>query len=67
VCLTFHSGEDGQVKRFLAQGVRAGRWSLCNAKPLQPTRAEVRANPRARSSRLRAAVRCSRTQQGGSA
>ena len=57
VALTFHSGEDGEVKRFLARGAREGRWQLWNKRPLEPQRAEVRRNPRARSARLRAAVR----------
>jgi 16S rRNA (cytosine1402-N4)-methyltransferase len=57
VTLTFHSGEDGEVKRFLARGVREGRWQLWNKRPLEPERAEVRRNPRARSARLRAAFR----------
>ena len=55
--LTFHSGEDGMVKRYLAEGARAGRFELESKKPVAPTNAEVRANPRARSARLRAAVR----------
>jgi 16S rRNA (cytosine1402-N4)-methyltransferase len=57
VCLTFHSGEDGEVKRFLARGVREGRWSLWNRRALEPQRNEVRRNPRSRSARLRAAIR----------
>ena len=57
VCLTFHSGEDGEVKRFLSKGAREGRWSLWSKKAIEPKQAEVRANPRARSARLRAATR----------
>ncbi|MCZ6598027.1 MAG: 16S rRNA (cytosine(1402)-N(4))-methyltransferase RsmH [Planctomycetota bacterium] len=57
VVITFHSGEDGVVKRFLAEGARAGRWRLVGKKPVEPSRAEVRSNPRSRSARLRAAVR----------
>ncbi|MEM7307515.1 MAG: 16S rRNA (cytosine(1402)-N(4))-methyltransferase RsmH [Planctomycetota bacterium] len=57
VTITFHSGEDGVVKRFLARGSREGRWRLWNKKPVEPTQGEVRRNPRARSARLRAAVR----------
>ena len=55
--LTFHSGEDGMVKRFFAEGVREGRWNQGSKKPLAPTHAEVRSNPRARSARLRFAER----------
>ena len=62
VVLTFHSGEDGVVKRFLQERVRGGFWRLANKKPLGPGVAERRANPRARSARLRCAVR-KRTEQ----
>ncbi len=55
--ITFQSGEDGQVKRFLQQGAKEGRWKLLTKKPVEPERSEVRANPRARSARLRAATR----------
>jgi 16S rRNA (cytosine1402-N4)-methyltransferase len=57
VVISFHSGEDGEVKRFLQEGTRAGRWKLVTRKPVRPGRAEERANPRARSARLRAALR----------
>lgn len=55
--ISFHSGEDGVVKRFLAEGGRAGRWEVLTKKPVRPGPGEVRANSRARSSRLRAARR----------
>ena len=55
--ISFHSGEDGEVKRFMQAGRRAGRFELLTKKPLGPERDEVRANPRARSARLRAARR----------
>jgi len=57
VVLTFHSGEDGMVKRYLAEGVREGLWHAVTRKPIGPTPAELRANPRARSARLRCAER----------
>ena len=57
VVLSFHSGEDAEVKRFLQQGSRAGRWKLLHRKPVRPDTAEQGANPRARSVRLRAALR----------
>ena len=57
VVLTFHSGEDGSVKRFLKERARGGFWQLVNKKPLGPGAAERRSNPRARSARLRCAVR----------
>jgi 16S rRNA (cytosine1402-N4)-methyltransferase len=55
--ISFHSGEDGAVKRFLVRGVRAGDWRHVHKKPLTAGREEIRANPRARSASLRAAVR----------
>lgn len=55
--ISFHSGEDGVVKRFFARGNRAQRWRTLTKKPVVASRAEVRANRRARSASLRAAVR----------
>jgi 16S rRNA (cytosine1402-N4)-methyltransferase len=55
--ISFHSGEDREVKRYLAQGAREERWSILTKKPLEAGSAECRANPRSRSARLRAAVR----------
>jgi 16S rRNA (cytosine1402-N4)-methyltransferase len=55
--ITFHSGEDGCVKRFLAEGARAGRWRPVMRRPVEPERGELAANPRARSARLRVAER----------
>ena len=57
--ISFHSGEDREVKRFLAEGAREGRWELVTRKPLEADDAERRANPRSRSARLRVAVRTS--------
>ena len=70
VVITFHSGEDRLVKRFISD--REGRClcppelpvCMCGAKPVlrrgvvrRPTAEEVRENPRSASARLRAAVR----------
>ncbi|TAJ23934.1 MAG: 16S rRNA (cytosine(1402)-N(4))-methyltransferase RsmH [Planctomycetota bacterium] len=55
--ISFHSLEDGVVKRFLAGGEAEQRWSVLTRKPIEPDRAEERANPRSRSARLRAALR----------
>ncbi len=55
--ISFHSGEDQVVKRFLAQGARAGEWEVLTKKPLQSSREEIRQNPRARSAKLRAGRR----------
>jgi 16S rRNA (cytosine1402-N4)-methyltransferase len=55
--IAFHSGEDGEVKRFLAAGAREQRWALLAKKPLEADADERRSNPRSRSARLRAAQR----------
>jgi 16S rRNA (cytosine1402-N4)-methyltransferase len=55
--ISFHSGEDGVVKRFLAEGGRSGRWEVLTKKPIRPDHSELRVNSRSRSSRLRAALR----------
>jgi len=63
--ISFHSGEDGAVKRFLAEGARAGRWELVTRKPLRPSPEELQRNRRARSAVLRAAIRRRRGAQEG--
>ena len=55
--IAFHSGEDGEVKRFLAARAREQRFTLLVKKPIEPDYAERRSNPRSRSARLRLAVR----------
>ena len=58
--ISFHSLEDRIVKRTLrslAQGPRP-RLALLTKKPLIPSEEERRANPRARSAKLRVAERC---------
>ena len=57
VVLSFHSGEDREVKRFFAQGSREERWSVLTKKPIEAGDVERRENPRARSAKLRAAER----------
>ncbi len=57
VVLSFHSGEDGRVKRFLREAARRGEARLLTPKPLRPGSGEARENRRARSARLRAAER----------
>jgi len=57
VVITFHSGEDGVVKRFLSERAREGTWQLVTKKPLGPGATERRSNPRARSALLRCAER----------
>jgi len=55
VVISFHSLEDGRVKRALREGQRAGILRRLSAKPVRPTEEEVARNPRSRSARLRAA------------
>jgi 16S rRNA (cytosine1402-N4)-methyltransferase len=52
--ISFHSGEDGRVKRYFREGARAGRLRLLAKKPIRAGEEEVRRNPRARSACLRA-------------
>lgn len=77
VAITFHSGEDRIVKRFIAD--REGRCvcppeipvCVCGASPtlrrgrvLTPSQSEVAENPRSASARLRSAVRTSEPLEG---
>ena len=57
LAISFHSGEDGVVKRFLAEGTRAGEWVLETRRPVEAGPEEVRRNPRSRSAKLRVASR----------
>lgn len=72
VAITFHSGEDRVVKRFISE--REGRCvcppdlpvCVCGAKPAfrrgpisRPSREEVEKNPRSASARMRVAIRTS--------
>ena len=57
VIISFHSGEDGEVKRFFAEGAERGRWELLTKKPESADRSEIVRNRRARSARVRAATR----------
>lgn len=51
--ITFHSIEDREVKRWTKETAKAGSVRLVNAHVIQPNRAEVLTNPRARSAKLR--------------
>lgn len=51
--ISFHSIEDRVVKRFMRTLAQHGVAMLVTKKPIVPTAEEVRANPRARSAKLR--------------
>jgi len=55
--LTFHSGEDRRVKKSFQEGARAGIYAEVADEPARADAAEVRANPRAASAKLRWARR----------
>ena len=80
VVVTFHSLEDRIVKRFLTERSGAAAnpsrhapaaqrlaatFSLLNGKPQTPSSEEIDANPRARSAKMRAAIRTSAPPLGG--
>lgn len=53
VIITYHSLEDRLVKQALLAAERFGTWRRITKKPVRPSPEEVRANPRARSAKLR--------------
>ena len=55
VVLSYHSLEDRKVKREFQRLAREGSFRVLTKKPIGPTEAEVAANPRARSARMRVA------------
>ena len=55
--ISFHSGEDRLVKAAFRDGLRAGIYEKVSDDPIRPTFAEKTANPRARSAKMRVAVR----------
>jgi 16S rRNA (cytosine1402-N4)-methyltransferase len=55
--ITFHSGEDRRVKKAFADGERAGLYTRASPDVIRPSPAEQRANPRAKSAKLRSARR----------
>jgi 16S rRNA (cytosine1402-N4)-methyltransferase len=55
--LSFHSGEDRRVKKAFQAGARDGTYHATASDILRPTTAEIRANPRASSAKLRWAQR----------
>ena len=57
VAISYHSLEDRIVKTAFAAMVSEGEFRLLTKKPVVPSKAEVEANPRSRSARLRSAAR----------
>jgi 16S rRNA (cytosine1402-N4)-methyltransferase len=57
VVLTYHSGEDRQVKQAFQQGERMGTLKVLTKHVIQPSEREISANPRSRSAKLRCAER----------
>lgn len=55
--LTFHSGEDRLVKRAFKAGLRSGVFSDVNKDVIRPSAEECARNPRARSTKMRWAVK----------
>ncbi|MBI4802345.1 MAG: 16S rRNA (cytosine(1402)-N(4))-methyltransferase RsmH [Elusimicrobia bacterium] len=51
--ITFHSLEDRIVKETFRFMVKMGNWKLVTKKPVAPSEAELKANKRARSAKLR--------------
>lgn len=51
--ISFHSLEDRIVKNFFRDKAQAGEGTLVTKKPVVPSEAEIEANPRARSAKLR--------------
>lgn len=55
--LTFHSGEDRLVKRAFKAGAKAGVYSEVSKDVIRPSAEECARNPRARSTKMRLAVK----------
>ena len=51
--ISFHSGEDRIVKRFLKTAAEHGDLLIITDKPVRPTAEEIEKNPRSRSAKLR--------------
>jgi len=55
--LTFHSGEDRRVKKSFQAGFRGGIYQAVAPDPIRPSSQECHENPRARSAKLRWAIK----------
>lgn len=56
--ISFHSGEDRLVKQAFRDAEASGRFRVIGKKPIVPSEAEITANPRSRSAKLRVLERC---------
>ncbi|OYU95987.1 MAG: 16S rRNA (cytosine(1402)-N(4))-methyltransferase [Bacteroidetes bacterium B1(2017)] len=57
VILTFHSGEDRRVKKAFQALYRQGVYSAIAQEPMRPSAQEIFSNPRAKSTKLRWAIK----------
>ncbi|MCX6721531.1 MAG: 16S rRNA (cytosine(1402)-N(4))-methyltransferase RsmH [Candidatus Staskawiczbacteria bacterium] len=57
VVISFHSLEDRIVKNFLSEEAKKGTIKILTKKPVCSSREETKVNPRARSAKLRAAIK----------
>lgn len=57
VVISFHSLEDRIVKIFFREQAKEGSLKILTKKPISPLLKEVRINPRARSAKLRSAIK----------
>lgn len=55
--ITFHSLEDRIVKHYFKQQEKEGKVRIITKKPIVPTDTEMKENPRARSAKLRVAIK----------
>ena len=55
--LSFHSGEDRRVKKSFQEFVRLGLYKEVAPEPIRPTPDEIFSNPRARSAKMRWAIK----------
>lgn len=58
VVLSYHSGEDRHVKHVFRTLSKEGGYETLNKRPIVPSEAEVRENPKSRSAKMRALRRC---------
>jgi 16S rRNA (cytosine1402-N4)-methyltransferase len=57
VAISFHSLEDRIVKWFFREQAKLGKLKIVTKKPITPTFEEIKKNPRARSAKMRAAIK----------